>query len=112
VFRGLDALVAHLRFPREHHKRIKHSNLIIIYSTFGETRRRGKVTGRLPGEQRCLSLVWPVLDRASKGWKGLTMTPKILRQLQDLRRDLLDEPPPPTTPRRSCQRNGHSRRVG
>ena len=35
-----------------------------------------------------------VLDRASKGWRGLTMTPKILRQLQDLRRELLDEPPP------------------
>ena len=60
-----------------------------IGRTFGETRRRVKVIGRLPGEQSCLSLVWAVLDRASKGWRGLTMTPKILRQLQDLRRDLL-----------------------
>jgi hypothetical protein len=47
------------------------------------------VIGRLPGEQSCLSLVWAVLDRASKGWRGLTMTPKALRQLQDLRRELL-----------------------
>jgi len=84
---NLDALVAHLRFPKEHHKRIRHSNL--IERTFGETRRRVKVIGRLPGEQSCLSLIWAVLDRASKGWRGLTMTPKILRQLQDLRRDLL-----------------------
>jgi putative transposase len=88
---NLDALVVHLRFPKEHHKRIRHSNL--IERTFGETRRRVKVIGRLPGEQSCLSLVWAVLDRASKGWRGLTMTPKILRQLQDLRRELLGGPP-------------------
>jgi hypothetical protein len=50
-----------------------------------------KVIGRLPGEQSCLSLVWAVLDRASKGWRGLTMTPKALRQLQDLRRELLSD---------------------
>jgi putative transposase len=31
-----------------------------------------RVIGRLPGEQSCLSLVWAVLDRASKGWRGLT----------------------------------------
>jgi putative transposase len=47
------------------------------------------VIGRLPGEHSCLSLVWAVLDRASKGWRGLTMTPKALRRLQDLRRQLL-----------------------
>jgi hypothetical protein len=29
------------------------------------------------------------LDRASRGWPGLTMTPKALRLLQDLRRQLL-----------------------
>jgi putative transposase len=89
---NLDALVAHLLFPAEHHKRIRHSNL--IERTFGETRRRVKVIGRLPGEQSCLSLVWAVLDRASKGWRGLTMTPKALRRLQDLRRELLGQPRP------------------
>jgi putative transposase len=89
---NLDALVAHLRFPAEHHRRIRHSNL--IERTFGETRRRVKVIGRLPGEQSCLSLVWAVLDRASKGWRGLTMTPKALRRLQDLRRELLGQPRP------------------
>ena len=48
-----------------------------------------KVIGRLPGEASCLSLVWAVLDRASKGWRGLTMTASGLRRLQDLRRELL-----------------------
>jgi putative transposase len=88
---NLEALVVHLLFPAEHRRRIRHSNL--IERTFGETRRRVKVIGRLPGEQSCLSLVWAVLDRASKGWRGLTMTPKALRRLQDLRRELLAQPP-------------------
>jgi putative transposase len=71
---NLDALVVHLLFPAEHRRRIRHSNL--IERTFGETRRRVKVIGRLPGEQSCLSQVWAVLNRASKGWRGLTMTPR------------------------------------
>ncbi|HLI16561.1 MAG TPA: IS256 family transposase, partial [Acidimicrobiales bacterium] len=90
VEENLEALLVYLAFPAEHHKRIRHSNL--IERTFGETRRRVKVIGRLPGEQSCLSLVWAVLDRASKGWRGLTMTPDALRHLQDLRRQLLEPP--------------------
>jgi transposase-like protein len=91
VAANLDALLAHLLFPAEHRKRIRHSNL--IERTFGETRRRVKVIGRLPSEHSCLSLVWAVLDRASKGWRGLTMTPRALRRLQDLRRELLAQQP-------------------
>ena len=86
----LTSLFAHLRFPVEHHKRIRHSNF--IERTFGETRRRVKVIGRLPGERSCLGLVWAVLDRASRGWRGVTMTPAAVRQLQELRRQLLDPP--------------------
>jgi transposase-like protein len=80
------ALTAYLRFPVEHHKRIRHTNL--IERTFGETRRRVKVIGRLPGEASCLSLVWAVLDRASRGWRGLTYTPAIARHLTELRHQL------------------------
>ncbi len=83
-------LTAYLRFPAGHHHRIRHSNF--IERTFGETRRRVKVIGRLPGETSCLTLVWAVLDRASHGWRGLTMTSDGLRLLQDLRRSLLDPP--------------------
>ncbi|CAN5663872.1 hypothetical protein BH20ACT1_BH20ACT1_13200 [soil metagenome] len=80
----------HVRFPAEHWRRIRHANF--IERTFGETRRRVKVIGRLPGESSCLSLVWAVLDRASRGWRGwrgFTMTPKALRLLADLRHQLL-----------------------
>ncbi|MGH3285075.1 MAG: IS256 family transposase [Streptosporangiaceae bacterium] len=89
-------LTACLRFPAEHHRRIRHSNF--IERTFGETRRRVKVIGRLPGETSCLTLVWAVLDRASRGWRGFTMTAAGLRLLQDLRRSLL-EPPARLRPR-------------
>ena len=83
-------LTAYLRFPAGHHHRVRHSNF--IERTFGETRRRTKVIGRLPGETSCLTLVWAVLDRASAGWRGVNMTPDGLRLLQDLRRSLLDPP--------------------
>ena len=83
----LPELTCFLRFPREHWARIRHTNL--IERTFGETRRRVKVIGRLPGERSCLSLVWAVLDRASRGWRGVVMTPAGVRLLQELRRRLL-----------------------
>ena len=89
---GRENLTVYLRFPREHWTRIRHSNF--IERTFGETRRRVKVIGRLPGEHTCLSLVWAVLDRASAGWRGFTMTPVGLRLLQDLRRANLHPPTP------------------
>lgn len=85
-----DSLTVYLRFPREHWPRIRHSNF--IERTFGETRRRVKVIGRLPGELSCTSLVWAVLDRASTGWRGFTMTAAGLRLLHDLRRALLEPP--------------------
>lgn len=65
----LPSLTVHLRFPAEHWKRIWHSNF--IERTFGETRRRIKVIGRLPGESSCPSLVWAVLDRASRGMEAV-----------------------------------------
>jgi transposase-like protein len=95
------ALTVYLRFPAEHWHRIRHSNF--IERTFGETRRRTKVIGRLPGETSCVSLVWAVLDRASRGWRGFTVTADGTRLLQDLRRQILDPP----TPIRRHARNVH-----
>jgi putative transposase len=83
-----DHLVTYLRFPAEHHDRIRHSNF--IERTFGETRRRVKVIGRLPGERSCLSLVWAVLDRASRGWRGVQQTLGSIRLLAELRRQLFN----------------------
>ena len=49
-----------------------------------------KVIGRLPGERSCLSLVWAVLDRASRGWRGVNQTIPSIRLLAELRRELFD----------------------
>jgi len=84
------ALTTYLRFPREHWQRVRHSNF--IERTFGETRRRVKVIGRLPGEASCTGLVWAVLDRASRAWRGFNLTAAGLRLLQDMRRQLLLPP--------------------
>jgi transposase-like protein len=104
-----EQLTSYLHFPVEHHKRIRHSNF--IERTFGETRRRVKVIGRLPGETSCLSLVWAVLDRASRGWRGLTMTPAGLRLLHDLHRQLV-QPPTPLRPEDQQRRTERSDTVG
>ena len=85
-----EQLTSYLRFPLEHQRRIRHSNF--IERTFGETRSRVKVIGRLPGETSCLNLVWAVLDRASRRWRGMSMTPAGTRLLADLRHQLFDPP--------------------
>lgn len=70
----VDQLVAHLRLPPEHRKRTRSTNL--LERTFVEVRRRTKVIGRFPGETSALSLIWAVLELSSRGWRGITMTPR------------------------------------
>ena len=60
IERDLDALVAHLRWPPEHRKRIRTTTL--LERTFVEVRRRTKVIGRFPGETSALSLIWACLS--------------------------------------------------
>ncbi len=54
-------LTAYLRFPAEHHTRIRHSNF--IERTFGETRRRAKVIGRFPAKP-------PASASSGPSWTG------------------------------------------
>jgi transposase-like protein len=91
--RDLDVLVVHLRFPYEHRKRTRSTNL--LERTFVEVRRRTKVIGRFPGETSALSLIWAVLELASRGWRGVTMTPKAVAEIERLRRALAAGEPLP-----------------
>lgn len=84
----LPALVTHLRFPSEHRKRIRTTNL--LERTFVEVRRRTKVIGRFPGEASALSLIWAVLELSSRGWRGVNMNPKTVAEIERLRRQLRD----------------------
>lgn len=79
-----DQLVCHLRFPPEHRKPTRSTNL--LERTFVEVRRRTKIIGRFPGETSALSLIWAVLELASRGWRGVTMTPKAIAQIKPIRR--------------------------
>jgi transposase-like protein len=84
IERDAEALVAHLRWPSEHRKRIRTTNL--LERTFVEVRRRTKVIGRFPGETAALSLIWAVLELSSRGWRGVVMTPKTVAEIERLRR--------------------------
>jgi putative transposase len=84
IERDAEALVAHLRWPSEHRKRIRTTNL--LERTFVEVRRRTKVIGRFPGETSALSLIWAVLELSSRGWRGVVMTPKTVAEIERLRR--------------------------
>jgi putative transposase len=98
VLDTLPELTTHLRFPREHWQRIRHSNL--IERTFGETRRRVKVGAGCPASAAACRWCGRVLDRASRGWRGVDQRPANVRLLQQLRRDLLacDLVPPTQQP--------------
>jgi transposase-like protein len=84
IERDLDALTCHLRFPTQHRKRIRSTNL--LERTFVEVRRRTKVIGRFPGETSALCLVWAVLELSSRGWRGVVMTPRAVAEIERLRR--------------------------
>jgi putative transposase len=91
----LPALVTHLRFPSEHLKRIRTTNL--LERTFVEVRRCTKVIGRFPGETSALSLIWAVLELSSRGWRGVKMNPRTVAEIERVRRQLTDTPLLPAT---------------
>jgi transposase-like protein len=81
--KDLEECITYLRFPSEHHKRIRTTNRLERLQ--GEGRRRTKVIPRFPTERSCLSLLFATLVAASARWRGLPMTAKIVRQLDQLR---------------------------
>ena len=101
----LASLTVHLRFPAEHWRRIRHSNF--IERTFGETRRRTKVIGRLPGETH--------LPVAGVGGAGPGQ-PRLARPDHDPQGAAAAARPAPPTPPSAHSRGGdrpgrHDRRI-
>jgi putative transposase len=81
--RDLEECVTHLRFPADHHQRIRTTNRLERLN--GESRRRTKVIPRFPTERSCLTLLYASLRTASSHWRGIPMTASTLRQLHQLR---------------------------
>ena len=66
--KDLPALRVHLEYPLRLRKRLRSTNL--LERSLEEVKQRTEVIGRFPGETRCLSLCWAVLDlfTASARW--------------------------------------------
>jgi len=79
----MEECLAHLVLPPAHHKATGTTNL--IERLFEEGRRRTKVVGRFPNEGSCLRLLFATLLAASKSWRGVRMTPAMLKELRELR---------------------------
>lgn len=88
--RDLEECVTYLRFPEAHHRRIRTTNRLERLN--GEGRRRTKVIPRFPTERACLTLLYASLMAASKLWRGIPMTPVMLRQLGQLRAEATPAP--------------------
>jgi transposase-like protein len=59
------------RFPQQHWKRLRTSN--VIERAFREVRRRTDVVGRFPGEMAALTLIWATLEQDRMKWRGVEM---------------------------------------
>jgi transposase-like protein len=81
--RDVKACVTYLRLPEAHHRRIRTTYRLKRLN--GESRRCTKVIPRYPAERSCLTLLDASLGMASKRWRAVYMTAKIMQQLQALR---------------------------
>jgi putative transposase len=87
----LQALCVHLRYPPNHRRRWRSTNL--LERSLGEVKRRTKVIGRFPGETSCLSLVWAVLDLIiSHASNGIRFTELDRQRLYRIRHEPLEPP--------------------
>ena len=82
----LEACLVHLKLPWEHRKRIRTTNL--LERLFGEGKRRTRVIPRFPTERSGLKLLYATLLTASKTWRGVKMTPALLREIDAVRGEL------------------------
>ncbi len=80
----LEEVLTALRFPENHRKRIRTTNL--LERLFGEGKRRAKVVPWFMSEKSGLSLMFAVLVDASAGWKGVKVSPAASQELEALRR--------------------------
>jgi putative transposase len=86
------ASLAHLRLPVEHRRFCRTTNL--VERSFVEERRRTKVIPRFWEEKSCLKLVFATLIRAAKRWTRVRVTELHLAQMDRLRQELGQTPPP------------------
>jgi len=81
-----EACIAHLRFPLQHRKVIRTTNL--LERLFLEERRRTKIIPHAFGERPVLKLMYAAVIRAADRWRGITVGEFEQRQLRAIRDEL------------------------
>lgn len=84
-----DACTAHLRFPLDHRKAIRTTNM--LERLFGEERRRTKVMPHAFGEKPLMKVMYAAVIRASERWHGIEIKPFERQQWEAIRKELDDE---------------------
>jgi putative transposase len=80
--KDLEETLTCLKFPEEHRKRIRTTN--VLERLFEEGRRRTKVIPRFPTEMSGMKLIYAVLIDASKKWHGVKMTVEAMEEIGKL----------------------------
>lgn len=88
--RDLEDCLTFYRFPEAHWKRIRTSN--VIERAFKEVRRRTRVVGRFPTERSALVLIWASVEQDRLNWRGVKITPAILKGAVQAVEDLKASP--------------------
>jgi transposase-like protein len=81
-----EACIAHLRFPLNHRKTIRTTNL--LERLFGEERRRTKIMPHAFGEKPLLKLMFAAVIRASAKWRRIKVSAFDRQQLDAIRTEL------------------------
>ena len=77
------------RFPQEHWKRLRTSN--VIERAFREVRRRTDVVGRFPGEMAALTLIWATLAQDRMKWRGVQMDEELRGRIVQAAKEAISE---------------------
>ena len=78
------------RFPKKYWRHMRTSNL--LERTFREVRRRTKVIGRFPTEKSALAVIFGVLTIDSPKWRGLTIEPGEIEEIECASKNLRENP--------------------
>ena len=87
--KALPSVLMCLKFPVEHRKKIRTTNL--LERLFGEAKRRSKVIPRFPTESSCMTLMYATMIDASKKWRGVKIDPIINKRIDELWKNLFGE---------------------
>ena len=86
----LEDCLTFYRFPQEHWKRIRSSN--VLERCFKEVRRRTRVVGRFPNDMSALAVVFGILEKEHTRWQRVRIRGTQLSIIEEAERILRENP--------------------